>query len=73
LQHDERLDPNKFLKIVYQMMSMRKTAPVKKVTLDFNPNLHHIVGPYSMRSTVQHVGEDGSVTDTCYDITVQVR
>mmetsp|Transcript_15400 Transcript_15400/g.31657 ORF Transcript_15400/g.31657 Transcript_15400/m.31657 type:complete len:631 (+) Transcript_15400:59-1951(+) len=72
-QHDERLDPNKFLKIVYQMMSMRRTDPVKKVTLEFNPILHHLVGAYSMRSTVQHAAADGTVSDTCYDITVQIH
>jgi hypothetical protein len=54
-------------------MSKLKPFPIKKVQLDYNPILHHLVGPYSMRSTVSHQTKTGDVLDDCYDIIIQVR
>jgi len=73
-QHDERLDPNKFVKVVFKILSQRQGVdPIKKVQLDYNPILPHLVGRYSMRSTVSHLRTDGSIEDSCYDIVIQIH
>lgn len=59
-QHDDRLDPNKFVKVVFKIMSEHMKDPIKKVQLDFNPILHHLVGKYTMKSTVTHQTKDGA-------------
>jgi hypothetical protein len=71
-QHDERLDPNKFVKVVFGIMSKLKPDPIKKVQLDYNPILHHLVGPYKMRSTVSHETPKGIVVN-CFDIVIQIH
>jgi len=71
-QHDERLDPNKFLRVVFHIMSQRSDDPIKKVQVDFNPILHHITGPYKMRATVSHQKGD-AVVDSCYDLVIQIH
>jgi len=41
-------------------MSEHMKDPIKKVQLDFNPILHHLVGKYTMKSTVTHQTKDGA-------------
>jgi hypothetical protein len=72
-QHDERLDPNQFVKVVFKIMSGLKPDPIKKVQLDYNPILHHLVGPYEMRSTVSHLSKDGSLLHNCYSIIINIH
>ena len=72
-QHDDRLDPNKFVKVVFKIMSELKPDPIKKVQLDYNPILHHLVGEYTMKSTVTHMTKSGSTVDHCYDIVITIH
>mgnify|MGYP005693949667 CR=1 FL=1 len=44
---------------------------MKKVTLDYNPQVKSDVGPYPMRTTVATL-KDGRHEEKCYDIIIQV-
>lgn len=72
-QHDERLDPNKFVKVVFKIISDLKSDPIKKVLLDYNPILHHLVEEVPMRSMITHVSKSGQIVDKCYNIFIQIH
>ena len=44
---------------------------MKKVTLDYNPQIKSEVGPYPMRTTVVTLKDD-RLEEKCYDIIIQV-
>jgi hypothetical protein len=70
-QHDERLDPNELLKVAYQIISTIKAELVKKLVLDYNPQLHRDVGPYSMTAHVTTF-KDGKSHEHCYEIWIRI-
>lgn len=72
-QHDERLDPNTFVKVVFKIISSyRPEDVVKKVTLDYNPNLKSEVGRYPILSTVT-IMQDGLMKERCYEIVIDIQ
>lgn len=76
-QHDERLDPNQFVKVLYAHMTSKLDHPVKKVALDYVPVLQRVVGTYAMYTTVSIIvnnrgQENEEVVDKCFHITYDV-
>jgi hypothetical protein len=55
-----------------QIISGYKVEFVKKVTLDYNPQVKSEVGPYPMITTVSTV-KDGVTEEQCYEIIITVH
>jgi hypothetical protein len=70
-QHDERLDPNQFVKVVFKIISGYNGQYVKKVTLDYSPQVRTEVGPYPMLTSVTTV-KDGALVEQCFEIIITV-
>lgn len=60
-----------FLALSLQIISTIRSELVKKVVLDYNPQLHHDVGPYPI---VTHVTteKDGVSREHCYSIVIVI-
>jgi len=70
-QNDDRLDPNQFVKVVFKIISGYNGQYVKKVTLDYSPQVRTEVGPYPMLTSVTTV-KDGVLVEQCYEIIITV-
>jgi len=70
-QNDDRLDPNQFVKVVFKIISGYNGQYVKKVTLDYSPQVRTEVGPYPMLTSVTTV-KDGALVEQCFEIIITV-
>jgi len=58
--------------LLLQIISTYNVQFVKKVMLDYNPQVKKEVGPYAMRTSVTTV-KDGKMADKCYEIIITVK
>jgi hypothetical protein len=55
-----------------QIISTIRSELVKRVVLDYNPQLHHEVGPYPMVTHVTTTSKDGVNHEHCYEIWITI-